>query len=244
VRHLDSNHQTVMPGAWKTWLAGQDLIFFATLVAAAASVFVFFELAQDVMHGDTRAFDEAILLALRNPADPSDPIGPRWFEEMMRDLSALGGTAMLTIITLAVAGFLFITDKRHAAFKVLAAVATGTVLSQMLKWGFARPRPDLVPHGAEVYTASFPSGHSMLSAVVYLTLAALVAQTQPSRRVRAYLIALAIVLTVLVGASRIYLGVHWPTDVLGGWVVGAAWALLCWLLLLRLRRERYDHDLT
>jgi undecaprenyl-diphosphatase len=159
---------------------------------------------------------------------------------MMRDLSALGGTGVLTIITLAVAGFLVITDKRHAAFAVVTAVITGTLLSQGLKWGFARPRPDLVPHGTEVYTASFPSGHSMLSAVVYLTLAALLAQTQPDRRVRVYLVALAIFLTVVVGASRIYLGVHWPTDVLGGWVFGAAWALLCWVVLLRLRREGYD----
>jgi undecaprenyl-diphosphatase len=156
---------------------------------------------------------------------------------MMRDFTALGGTGVLTVITLAVAGFLVATDKRHTAFAVITAVATGTALSQMLKWGFARPRPDLVPHAAEVYTASFPSGHSMLSAVVYLTLAALVAQTQPSRRVRAYLIGLAIAITMLVGASRIYLGVHWPTDVLGGWVVGATWALLSWLILLRARRE-------
>jgi undecaprenyl-diphosphatase len=229
-----------MSAVWKAWLVRQDFVFLGTLLVAAAAVFVFFELAEEVMQGDTRALDEAILLALRNPDDPSDPIGPRWFEEMMRDLTALGGTAVLTIMTFAVAGFLVITDKRHVAFAVLTAVITGTVLSQMMKWGFARPRPDLVPHGAEVYTASFPSGHSMLSAVVYLTLAALVAQTQPRRRVRAYLIALAIILTVLVGASRIYLGVHWPTDVLGGWVVGAAWALLCWLILLRLRREGYE----
>ena len=227
---------------WKTWLARQDLIFVGTLLVAAAAVFVFFELAEEVTQGDTRAVDEAILLALRSSTDPSDPIGPRWFEEMMRDLSALGGTGVLTIITLAVSGFLLITDNLNAAFSVVTAVITGTILSQALKWGFARPRPDLVPHGTEVYTASFPSGHSMLSAVVYLTLAALLAQTQPDRRVRLYLIALAIVLTVLVGASRIYLGVHWPTDVLGGWVFGAAWALLCWVVLLRLRREGYDRD--
>jgi undecaprenyl-diphosphatase len=226
-----------MPAVWKTWLARQDFIFLGTLLAAAAAVYVFFELAEEVMSGDTRALDEAILLALREPADRSDPLGPRWFEEMMRDFTALGGTGVLTVITLAVAGFLVATDKRHTAFAVITAVATGTALSQMLKWGFARPRPDLVPHAAEVYTASFPSGHSMLSAVVYLTLAALVAQTQPSRRVRAYLIALAATLTMLVGASRIYLGVHWPTDVLGGWVVGATWALLSWLILLRARRE-------
>jgi len=228
-----------MPAVWKTWLARQDFIFLGTLLAAAIAVYIFVELAQEVMRGNTRDLDEAILLALRDPADRSDPVGPRWFEEMMRDFTALGGTGVLTVITLAVAGFLVVTDKRHTAFAVITAVMTGTALGQMLKWGFARPRPDLVSHAAEVYTASFPSGHSMLSAVVYLTLAALVAQTQPSRRVRVYLVALAITLTMLVGASRIYLGVHWPTDVLGGWVVGATWALLSWLILLRVRRAAY-----
>jgi undecaprenyl-diphosphatase len=111
------------------------------------------------------------------------------------------------------------------------------LLSTLLKLGFERPRPDLVPHAVVVYTASFPSGHAMLSAVTWLTLGALLMRVEPRRRVKAYVLALAVLTTLLVGASRIYLGVHWPTDVLAGWCIGAAWALMCWLAALWLQRR-------
>jgi undecaprenyl-diphosphatase len=111
------------------------------------------------------------------------------------------------------------------------------LLSTVLKMGFERPRPDLVPHATRVYTASFPSGHAMLSAVTYLTLGALLARVQPNRRLKAYLIGLALCITLLVGASRVYLGVHWPSDVLAGWCGGAAWAALCWFIALQLQRQ-------
>jgi undecaprenyl-diphosphatase len=114
-------------------------------------------------------------------------------------------------------------------------VLGGVLISQTMKWAYARPRPELVPHGAEVFTASFPSGHSMMSAVVYLTLGALLARTQAARDAKAYILAVGVVLTVLVGVSRVYLGVHWPTDVLAGWVLGGLWAMLCWLAMLWLQ---------
>ena len=136
---------------------------------------------------------------------------------------------------LAVLVYLLLVGKRLTAFMVFVSVAGGTVLSSALKWGIGRPRPDLVPHGMEVYTASFPSGHSTMSAVVYLTLGALLARTQPRWRVKVFLLGLAASVTVIVGISRIYLGVHWPTDVLGGWALGAGWACLCWLALLWLQ---------
>jgi undecaprenyl-diphosphatase len=144
---------------------------------------------------------------------------------------------VLTILSLASAGFLVLQRKRHLGAYLLAAVAGGTIVSTLLKWGFDRPRPDLVPHGSLVYTSSFPSGHSMLSAVVFLTLGALLASGQTNLRLRAYLIGLAVFLTVLVGVSRVYLGVHWPTDVFAGWTAGAAWALACWALAEQIRRR-------
>lgn len=225
------------PGKALHWLARQELGVLAAMLAAAAVLFAFAELADDVMEGDTRAFDEFVLLALRSAADRSDPIGPRWFEEMMRDFTALGGVGVLVAVALAVIGFLFLNGKRHAAATVAVALVSGFVLSNALKWGFARPRPDLVPHGQAVYTRSFPSSHAMLSALVYLTLGALLARTQPRRRVKLYLLAVAALITVVVGASRVYLGVHWPTDVLAGWTVGAGWALLCWLAMFWLQRR-------
>jgi undecaprenyl-diphosphatase len=111
------------------------------------------------------------------------------------------------------------------------------VLSTVLKMFYRRPRPDLVPHGMETFTASFPSGHAMLSAIAYLTLAILLARISRGRRVKAFVLTLGVVTTLLVGISRIYLGVHWPSDVLAGWCVGAAWASLCWFVALQLQRQ-------
>ena len=149
----------------------------------------------------------------------------------MRDFTALGSTGVLALTVLAIAGFLAMTRKGHAALFVLVSVACGVLISQTMKWAYARPRPELVPHGAEVFSASFPSGHSMMAAVVYLTLGALLARTQVDRRVKTYVLLLAVLLTVLVGVSRVYLAVHWPTDVLAGWALGGLWALICLLVM-------------
>jgi undecaprenyl-diphosphatase len=197
----------------------------------------FVKLAGEVMEGDTTKLDRAILLALRNPNDLSDPIGPTWFEEAARDITGLGGHAILSLVTLAALAYLLLARKRGAALLLVAAVGGGMLLSSLLKVGFERPRPDLVPHGMRVYTASFPSGHAMLSAVTYLTLGALLARVEARRPIKAFLLGLAIGLTVLIGLSRIYLGVHWPSDVLGGWCGGAAWASLCWFVALQLQRR-------
>ena len=143
-------------------------------------------------------------------------------------MTALGGFGILTFLTFAAAGFLALSGKRRSMLLLLASVGGGQLLSTLFKRGFDRPRPDLVPHEALVYTASFPSGHAMMAAVTYLTLGAMLARVQPSRVLKVYVLALATIVTVAVGVSRVYLGVHWPTDVLAGWTAGAAWALLCW----------------
>ncbi len=209
----------------------------ATVAFAACALYAFVKVADEVMDHETGGLDRGILLALRDPANLSDPLGPPWFEEMMRDFTALGSTGVLTLLTIVVLLFLLMTHRRHSALLVALSVAGGTALSQVMKWGFDRPRPDLVPHGTAVYTQSFPSGHAMLSAIVYLTLGALLARTQARTRVKVFMLAVAAAVTVLVGISRIYLGVHWPTDVLGGWMLGAAWAAMCWLVMLWLQRK-------
>ncbi|WP_188584109.1 phosphatase PAP2 family protein [Azorhizobium oxalatiphilum] len=207
------------------------------LALTAGGFYLFLKIADEVIEGETRTLDERILLALRVPGDLATPIGPRWLVESMRDLTALGGTTVLTLMTLAVICFLLMVRKHHTAILVTVSVAGGALISSLLKWGISRPRPDLVPHGMEVYSQSFPSGHSMMSAVVYLTLGAVLARTQASLRVKTFLFGIAIALTVVVGISRLYLGVHWPTDVLGGWTLGAAWAALCWLVMLYLQSK-------
>ena len=209
----------------------------ALLGIVAAGLWAFIEIAEEVGEGETREFDERVLLGLRSSADPADPIGPRWFEEMARDFTALGGVGVLALITAATVGYLLLVRKRHAALFVLAAIAGGLLLSSLAKAGFDRPRPDLVAHLAQVYTASFPSGHSMLSAATYLTLGALLARLHREWALRVFFMLTAVLLTVLVGLSRVYLGVHWPTDVLAGWAAGAAWASFCWLLALRFQKR-------
>jgi undecaprenyl-diphosphatase len=197
----------------------------------------FIELADEVGEGSTHALDTRLLLSLRNPADLSDPIGPGWLQESARDITGLGGHVILGLITLATIAYLAMTRRRGAALLVAASIGGGMVVSALLKLGFERPRPDLVPHAAQVYTASFPSGHAMLSAVTFLTLGALLARVHKPRRVKLFFLSLAFALTILVGASRVYLGVHWPSDVLAGWCVGAAWAGLCWYAALILQRR-------
>jgi undecaprenyl-diphosphatase len=219
------------------WLGARELGTLTALLLGAGAVWLFLELTDEVLEGDTAGVDEQLLLALRAPNDTSDPLGPPWFEELARDITGLGGAAILTLLTLASAGFLALQRKLHLAVYLLLAVGSGALLSTLLKMGFDRPRPELVAHGQAVYTSSFPSGHSMLSALAFLTLGALLASGQTNLPVRAYLIGLAAFLTMLVGASRVYLGVHWPTDVLAGWTAGAAWALLCWAFAERLRRR-------
>jgi len=209
----------------------------AALAAAAFAVWLFLELADGVMEGETRAFDESVLLAFREDADTDDPVGPVWVEELARDVTGIGGVVVLTFTTLAVTGFFLLQRKWHLAIYVAVAVASGSLASALLKAGFDRPRPDLVAHGQAVYTASFPSGHSMLSALVFLTLGALLAEAQKERGMRLYVLGLAAGLALAVGVSRVYLGVHWPSDVLGGWAAGAGWALACWALSRYLRRH-------
>jgi undecaprenyl-diphosphatase len=199
------------------------------LLILGIGLFAFIGIADEMLEGDTMQFDRWLLLALRASGDSGDPLGPAWVEEMFRDFTALGGIGVLSLLTLASVGYLWLQGLRRIAWFVLLAILGGLLLSLALKSGFDRPRPDLVAHGSMIYTSSFPSGHSMLSAVVYLTGGALLAVVHAARSVRIYLIGCAVLATLLVGVSRVYLGVHWPSDVLAGWTAGVAWAAACWL---------------
>jgi undecaprenyl-diphosphatase len=207
-----------------------------TLGLLSISAWGFVKIADEVVEGETHAIDEKLLLALRDPTNSANPLGPPWIEDAARDITGLGGYTILTLLTVATIAYLLLAKKEKAALLVIAAVCGGMMLSTALKMGFERPRPDLVPHGANVYTASFPSGHAMLSAVTYLTLGALLSRVQKRRALKAYFLGLAVSLTLVVGVSRVYLGVHWPSDVLAGWCIGAAWASLCWFIALQLQR--------
>jgi undecaprenyl-diphosphatase len=214
-----------------------------SISAIACLLFTFGIIAQGVTEGRSFAFDQRIVLALRDPVNPSAPIGPAWVQEGARDLTSLGSIIVLSTLTLAVSGYLFLARKFAAAWLMILAVFGGIALNDLLKLAFARPRPDLVYQTVRVFTSSFPSGHAELSAIAYLTIAALLARTQSSFRIGLYFIALAALLTILIGVSRVYLGVHYPSDVLAGWCIGAAWALGCWVLMTWIQRGgRVGHE--
>jgi undecaprenyl-diphosphatase len=213
----------------------------AAIFVMAALILAFGHIAEEVLEGDATRFDQTILLFFRSASEISDPIGPPWTEEMARDITALGSYAVLTILLFAVVIYLFMARQRAAALWVATAVSGGVVLSNLLKFSFERPRPDLVPHAVRVFTTSFPSGHATLSAITYLTLGALLASLHEALPFKVYFLGLSILLTVAIGISRVYLGVHYPTDVLAGWCIGAAWAAFCWVIFRWLQhRGRVD----
>lgn len=212
-----------------------SLVLFLCLLAG--SVWIFLEIAEEMSEGELHAFDSGILLALRTPGDLQDPIGPAWVEEMVRDVTALGGNVLTVFVSLASVAYLLLRRMHKAALFIFLAVGSGVMLSSALKAAFARPRPDLVEHATVVYSSSFPSGHAMTAGIVYLTLAAVLIRVEPRRRLKLYLLSLAVLVTIAVGASRVYLGVHWPSDVLAGWAAGAAWAALWWCLALWMQRH-------
>ncbi len=205
------------------------------VVAIGACVAALAGLALAMRAGATADVDRVVIMALRTGGDPSRPIGPAWLQEAGRDVTALGSYAVLVFLVAALVGYLWLRSDRASAVLLSACVVGGMAVSTMLKVAIDRPRPDL-PHAARVFTASFPSGHATISSITYLTLAALVARSEMDRRIRIYVVGLAIFLTMSVGFSRLYLGLHYPDDVLAGWLTGAAWALSCWMIALRLER--------
>ncbi len=207
----------------------RELIWLAVGLGACIALFVFLKLASEITEGDTRSLDTRILRALRSADDPSKPAGPIWLEPMFMDFTSLGSPLVLGLVVLAVLGFLLLEGLYRTAVIVFATSVGGMIASEALKRIFARPRPSIVPHLREVVSSSFPSGHAMQSAVVYLTLAAILMRIIKGRLAKMYVLGIAILLTLLVGVSRVYLGVHYPTDVIGGWIIGFAWASLCWL---------------
>tara|TARA_B100001059_G_scaffold93153_1_gene92299 strand:- start:35413 stop:36111 length:699 start_codon:yes stop_codon:yes gene_type:complete len=224
------------------WLGKREKSFWMLLALVTVSLWLFMTIATEVTAGDGYTLDETILLLMRDADNLEDTLGPPWLEQIGQDITALGGNAVLSLISIWVMFFLLLTHKGKLALVVLLATGGALVASLLLKSGFDRPRPDLVAHATLVYTSSFPSGHSMLAASAYLTMGALLAQSQPRKRVKALIIISSVFLTLLIGFSRVYLGVHWPTDVVAGWAAGSVWAVACSFLARHITRLPLEAD--
>ena len=209
--------------------ATERRVWLTALVAALVAYFLF-ELTGEVLEGETRAFDEGVLLMLRDATDPAMPAGPAWLTKMMVDITALGGVTVLALLVTLVVIYLALRRKFRTAAFVAVSILGGWALSSALKLGIARPRPEVVQHLVEVTDMSFPSGHAMLSAITYLTLGAMLSRIENQPTLRYYFLLVAVFLTFIIGLSRIYLGVHYPTDVLGGWAAGTVWACASWFV--------------
>jgi undecaprenyl-diphosphatase len=218
------------PRKWFTTLERHELTWLLVGLGGCILLLVFLKLASEVMEGETLAFDKKIILAFRKADDPSLPIGPAWMTSVLMDLTALGGPTVIALVVLATVGFLVLQTRYWTAFFIFMTALSGEAVSYAMKGLFVRPRPTVVPHLREAFSSSFPSGHAMQSAIIYLTLGAVLMRIAESRLTKTYILAVAMFLTFVVGVSRVWLGVHYPTDVLAGWIVGLFWASLCWLV--------------
>ena len=210
-----------------------------SIIGIAATGFVLlalFFLADRVVQGSSFAFDRRLLLALRG-ADGA-PVESEKFTSMVRDITALGSTTVLTLVVAFVALLLASAGRWRTGVLVATACASGSWANALFKQGIARTRPDLVPHLMAETSNSFPSGHAANSAIVYLTLATLAWPLLRQPAARAFAMTAAALLVVAIGVSRVYLGVHWPSDVLAGWLFGALWAIGWWRIELRVLGKR------
>jgi len=230
-----------LPPAIRRYVDALDveaLILLGAAMVAVVAAIVFLAVAGSVMEGDTQRIDEAIVQGFRRADDPALPIGPPWAREAGIDITALGSMSVLLLLVVAVSGFLWIQRQKRLMGLLLISTAGGFAINAAMKAIFARPRPSVVPHLREVFTPSFPSGHAALSAIVYLTIGVLLFEVVKGRTARLYCLGIAMAATGLVGLSRVYLGVHYPSDVLAGWATGIAWAAGCWLAAQYIERRQ------
>lgn len=222
---------------WSQLVTRETLLLLFLFFLGGAS-WIFIELQDEVREGEPLPFDEWMLLWFREADDPSALRGPEWLEETVRDITALGGPTVLTIVTVGISGFFLLRRQFQPLLLMLGTVIGGAFLVDGLKELYERTRPEMTAHLVEEASHSFPSGHSTMATVVYLSLAVMLAQFQKKRRMRVYIVGYAALLAFMIGISRVILGVHYPSDVAAGWTVGVLWASLGWFVAWFLKRRR------
>lgn len=200
-------------------------------LALAAAVWSFLALAGELQEGELTGSDRWLLQLLRKPGQPHVPSGPPWLADTMRDLTALGSVTVLLILTTIVVVALLAHRRRRQAILLVGAVVLAEISNSLFKTLYARPRPDFVVYGTLPLSQSFPSGHSTVATATYFLFAVIVSSLETRLAPRVFAFGTAALLAVIVGFSRVYLGVHWPSDVLAGWFLGGVWAVLASLAL-------------
>ncbi len=223
------SHLDKLRNRFPAWLRAPNVLVLMVTLVMVLGFLGFAAIALEVREGEHQGIEESVISRLRDPAAPADPRGPEWLIETVRDLSALGGAGVIIFVCLSASGYFALKHRYGALCFLSLATLGGWGLNTALKHFFMRQRPDVVTHLTHVDSWSFPSGHAMVSAIVYLTLGALLAQQTNQMRGKLFILAIAVVMTILVGLSRIYLGVHYPSDVVAGWIAGLAWMCLCWV---------------
>ncbi len=223
-------------------LARTEFAALGALMIIAFGAAAFADLAEDMHEPGGEVFDLRVLHLMRPYADdPSRPWGPWWLKEAASDMTSLGGISVLGLFATIAILFLIIQRKRLSALLMVVGLAGGVALSEGLKAVFERERPPVAYQAVRTINASFPSGHALLSAVFYLSLGVMLTRAFPERRFKIYVLGVAILITLLIGTTRIYLGAHWATDVFAGWSVGAAWAMTLWLTSYAIERRQRAH---
>lgn len=202
------------------------LILITVVVGAAWGAV---EIADLPREGASRSLDEVMLSVFRSSSDRTNPVGSRGIEDISRNISSMGSNAVLVFVSIIVVSYLLAQGRKKASWLVVASIVGSLGISFVLKLLFDRPRPDLSVESVHVTTSSFPSGHAMVSMAVYTLFAALLARLDSRRWVKIFFLASAVLINLVIGITRLHLGTHWPTDLLAGWTIGAAWTTLCWL---------------
>lgn len=210
------------------------------LIAAAICWAIFAVLAVLVVSGRSAGVDDLGLLAFRRPPG-LELRGPEWLAEAACDMTALGGVLLRHLFAVCALGVLAMLHLRREAVVLFVTITGGWALDLLLKQGFARPRPDVVPHLVAADGSSFPSGHSFNAAVVYVSIGLVFAAMSLRSPVRRTIIGATIVVSLLAGISRVMLGVHYPSDVMAGWMGGAGWTFLVFGLFSRSHDTQRPH---
>ena len=209
----------------------------ALWIALAGAAWAFLRVAGEFREGELTAFDTWVLLRLRHPNNPHQAIGPIWLTDGMRDITSLGSVTVLFFITAVAALILYFHNKKPHAAVLGAAVLLSQLSGDVLKNFYGRVRPAFAVYGTPPVSLSFPSGHSTTATTAYFLLATIAAGLETRTAVRILYFAIAALLALSIGFSRVFLGVHWPSDVMAGWCVGGFWALAAGSVLLELNKH-------